>query len=380
MIKLENFNAGKYESYGDYECFVPSEINDSWTWNDPQIAKKLEMASFKLGELNSFARLVPNKEIFIRMQWQKESVCSSRIEGTQTDLVESLKPEQAVLPNDRDDWREVQNYIAALNDSLEMLSKLPISTRLLQRAHKILMQGVRGEKKQPGAYRTVQNRVGGRSAADAHYIPPPHHYVASLMSDLERFLHNDNTQLPELIRIAIAHYQFETIHPFLDGNGRIGRLLIPLYLIGKRILGNPVLYVSPYMEENKERYYDGLDGVRQKNDMKQWVCYFLDGVEQTAVESVRVLSAVLELQKELEKQICQTFGRRSDKGVLLLVYLFNNPLISVQDVAQACQLSRKAASDLVETMQKAGILETLGVAGRNRYYLFVRYINILNAR
>ncbi|MGU9951231.1 MAG: Fic family protein [Gammaproteobacteria bacterium WSBS_2016_MAG_OTU1] len=377
MIELEHFNAGKYEFYGDYQCFVPSEINDLWTWHDPQIGKKLEMASFRLGELNSFARLVPNKELFIRMQGQKESVCSSRIEGTQTDLVESLKPEQAIGPNYLEDWRDVQNYIAALNESLEMLPTIPISTRLLQRAHKTLMQGVRGEKKQPGEYRSVQNRIGGRSVADASYIPPPPHHVGPLMSDLEKFLHNDEIQLPVLIRVAIAHYQFEAIHPFLDGNGRIGRLLIPLYLIDKGILDNPVLCISPYVEKTKLRYYEGLNDVRKQNDMLQWVSYFLDGVEQTAVASVRVLSEALELKKKTEEHIRQTFGRRSEKGLLLLGHLFTQPLISVQDAAQACQLSRKAASDLIVTMQKAGILEHIvDTAGRSRVYMFTRYTDI----
>jgi Fic family protein len=234
---------------------------------------------------------------------------------------------------------------------------------------------VRGEHKLPGEYRTSQNWIGGLSLADAAFIPPHHELVPELMSDLENFLHNEEIHLPSLIKIAIAHYQFETIHPFLDGNGRIGRLLITLYLVDLKIIEKPLLYLSTFFERDKGLYYDNLTRVRTHNDMLHWLKYFLVGVEQTATQAVNTLQEVLLLKQQAELQIQKGFGRRANTGLQLLNTLLQNPLITVDDAAKATRLSYKAANDLVEQMVKGGILKETTGQGRNRIFVFDNYLN-----
>ena len=258
MIRLEDYKSGHIEQGIGYKYFVPSLINDEWTWQDASINTLLEKASLRLGELNSFSRLVPNIDLFIQLHVTKEAVLSSRIEGTQTHMDEALLPQTEVQEERRNDWQEVRNYVDAINDAIANLDRLPISSRLIRSTHKILLNSVRGEHKLPGEYRTSQNWIGGNSISDARFIPPHHQLVGELMGDLEKFLNNPNTHVPDLVKIAIAHYQFETIHPFLDGNGRIGRLLITLYMVQEKILAQPLLYLSTYFEKRKDLYYDKI--------------------------------------------------------------------------------------------------------------------------
>ena len=267
MKEFEKYSAGHFEKGYGYKFFVPELINKEWSWRTPIINKLLEKAAIKLGELNSFARLVPNIDLFIQLHVTKEAVVSSRIEGTRTNMDEALLPIEEIRPERQDDWLEVKNYIAALNEAILELQNLPLSSRLLRKTHNTLLQSVRGEHQHPGEFRTSQNWIGGASLSDAVFIPPQHHIVNSLMVDLESFLNNDQIEVPALIKIALAHYQFETIHPFLDGNGRIGRLMITLYLVNKGILEKPLLYLSEYFENNKDLYYDNLTRVRTHKNM-----------------------------------------------------------------------------------------------------------------
>jgi Fic family protein len=378
MIELEKYQAGHFEKGFGYKYFVPSFINEEWVWKTPAINRLLEKAAVKLGELNSFARLVPNIDLFIQLHVTKEAVVSSRIEGTQTNIDEAILPIDEVKPDRRNDWQEVNNYIRALNEAIEELKTLPISSRLLKKTHKTLLQSVRGEHKLPGEYRTSQNWIGGGSLADAAFIPPQHLLINDLMGDLEKFLNNDEIYVPALVRIAIAHYQFETIHPFLDGNGRIGRLLITLYFVGEGILDKPLLYPSTWFEKNKGLYYDNLSMVRTNNGMLQWIKYFLVGIELTATQAVQTLSNVMKIKSEIEKEIHLSFGRRSNSALLLLGSLFKDPVISVDKVAKTCNLSYKAANDLVGLMhQKKFLSETTGQT-RNRIYIFEPYLNAFN--
>jgi len=273
-ISIEHFKAGRWEKGMGFKSFVPNPINNQWTWENGELNTLLEKASAKLGELNSFSRLVPNIDLFIQLHVAKEAVISSRIEGTQTNIDEALLPESEVNPGRRNDWKEVNNYMRALNEATIALEKLPLSSRLLRKTHKILLDGVRGEHKLPGEFRNSQNWIGGNSISDATFIPPAKHHVEDLMSDLEKFLHNQEVKVPSIIKAGIAHYQFETIHPFLDGNGRIGRLLITLFLISQGMLNKPLLYLSIYFEKNKGLYYDNLMAVRERNNMLQWLKYF----------------------------------------------------------------------------------------------------------
>lgn len=377
-IQLEQFNAGQTEKGYEYRYFRPSPVNQDWLWQTPAINTLLERAAVRLGELNSYARLVPNIDLFIQLHVTKEAVVSSRIEGTQTNIQEAVLQEADVSPEHRDDWREVQNYIAALNSAIAELSTLPLSSRLLKNTHAILLNSVRGEHKLPGEFRTSQNWIGGHSLADAVFIPPHHQYVQELMGDLEQFLHNRDIQLPALIRIAIAHYQFETIHPFLDGNGRIGRLLITLFLVSEGILEKPLLYLSSYFEKDKSLYYDNLMRVREKSDMLQWIKYFLVGIEQTAAEAVNALSKVLTLKIQIEQDLQNNAGRRAASAQLLLNALFARPVVKVEDVQNICDLSYKAANDLVTLMQDRGVLKETTGQSRNRLFAFTAYLSVFN--
>ncbi|MGC4056532.1 MAG: Fic family protein [Chitinophagaceae bacterium] len=378
MVTLEKYKSGSLQVGTGYKYFLPTKINDQWQWQDSQLNTLLEKASINLGELNSYAKLVPNIDLFIQLHVKKEAVVSSRIEGTQTNIKEAVLPVEEIAPERKNDWKEVRNYTEALNNAIDNLEHLPLSSRLLRQAHKVLLSGVRGEHKLPGEFRTSQNWIGGSGPADAVFVPPAHHHVNELMGDLENFLHNDEINVPTLIKIGIAHYQFETIHPFLDGNGRIGRLLITLFLVEKNILHLPLLYLSAYFEKNKSNYYDNLSRVREKSDMLQWLKYFLIGVEQTSKEAVSKLSEVIELKKNLEFEIHRTWGRRTQSALLLLNQLFNNPIVTVKDTQEICSLSKKAAGDLIQGFQNNMILYELTGQSRNRIFVFNSYLDLFN--
>lgn len=378
MITLEKYKSGNLQSGVGYKYFVPTKINEQWQWQDAQLNSLLEKASIHLGELNSYAKLVPNIDLFIQLHVKKEAVISSRIEGTQTNIKEAILPVEEIAPERRNDWKEVQNYTQALNTAIENLEHLPLSSRLLKNAHEVLLSGVRGEHKLPGEFRTSQNWIGGSGPSDAIFVPPAHHHVEELMGDLENFLHNDKINVPALIRIGIAHYQLETIHPFLDGNGRIGRLLITLFLVDQKILHLPLLYLSVYFERNKSNYYDNLTRVRDKSDMLHWLKYFLIGIEQTSKEAVSKLSEILALKKKLEFEIHTSWGRRTQSALILLNHLFNEPIVTVKATESICSLSKKAAGDLIESFERHKILQELTGQSRNRVFIFNSYLDLFN--
>lgn len=379
-IQIEKYRAGHWQPGTGYKYFLPTNINDQWQWTDPQLNTLLEKASIRLGELNSFAKLVPNIDLFIALHVTTEAVISSRIEGTQTNIAEAVLPEEEIAPERRNDWKEVNNYTNALNEAIQELHRLPLSSRLFKQAHKTLLSGVRGESKMPGEFRTSQNWIGGSGPADAVFVPPAHPYVNDLMSDLENFLHNEHINVPALIRIGIAHYQFETIHPFLDGNGRIGRLLITLFLVEQEILHKPLLYLSAYFESNKSHYYDNLTRVREKSDMLHWLKYFLIGVEQTAQNAVTTLSEILALKQRLEKEIHENWGRRTQSALKLLNQLFQHPVVSVKRTQEHTGLSKKAAGELIDQFESSKILVEQTGFGRNRIFAFMPYLNLFEQK
>lgn len=378
MIQIEKFKAGEIIKSIDYKYFLPSLINVEWIWSDPKINNLLEKASFELGQLNSFAKLVPNIDLFIHLHITKEAVVSSKIEGTQTHFDEAFLQKDNINPERKDDWQEVQNYTEALNTAITELQNLPISSRLILKTHKILMQGVRGDKKTSGEYRKSQNWIGGKSLADAVFIPPHHQHLNELLSDLENFIHNENIDIPLLIKAAIIHYQFETIHPFLDGNGRIGRLLITLFLIEKKILNKPLLYLSSFFEKDKNLYYDNLTRVRTHNDLLQWIKYFLVGIIQTTQLATQTLDNIISLKSEHEKIIQTHFGKRIKNGFILHNYLLKQPLITVKEVQNLCGLSAKSAGDLIVLFVDRRILKELTGQFRNRIFMYEPYLNLFN--
>jgi Fic family protein len=375
-MDIKDFRAGSFKKGYLYQYFLPETINHSFTWSDESINELLEKASFKLGELNSFSRLVPDTGMFIIMHIFKEAVVSSRIEGTRTNIEEALIEEKDIDPEKRDDWKEVNNYVTAMNTAIEGLKTLPLSNRLIRDTHRTLLSSGRGELKTPGEFRVSQNWIGGSTIADAVFIPPAHDELPELLSDFESFLNNHDLKVPHLIRIAISHYQFETIHPFLDGNGRIGRLLITLYLVANGILEKPLLYLSDYFEKNKPLYYDNLTFVRSKNDLGQWIKFFLAGIISTAENSVDTLRKIIDLKADIEKNRILVMGKRSKVAMELLHRLFGKPVINVTEVQNITRLSPKAANDLVRAFVENGILvETTGYQ-RNRIFVFNEYMRL----
>lgn len=368
------FKSGKFIQQYKYKSFLPSRLNQNIEWESPEIQNLLADANRMIGELNAYASLVPDVNFFIEMHKIKEATTSSKIEGTQTNIDEAVLTEREISPEKRNDWEEVQNYIKALNDSIEQLQVLPLSMRLLKRSHKILLSGVRGENKLPGEVRKSQNWIGGADIASASFIPPHHNDVSELLSDLEKFWHTDKP-IPHLIRIAISHYQFETIHPFLDGNGRIGRLLIILQLIESSILEKPVLYLSDFFEKNRAQYYDSLDRVRTSNSLDQWIRFFLTGIIQTSVKSKDTFIQIGVLRKLYDEKILK-LGRRSKLANQLLVNLYSNPVISPREAERKLEVTPATANRLLSEMAKVGILKERTGFSRNRLYELHQYLDI----
>ena len=374
-MKFETFNAGHWEQRYQYKSFEPVPVNHEWTWEDPSINTLLEQATQALGELNAFSLIVPDIDLFIEMHVVKEAQTSSKIEGTQTGIDEALMPESQISPEKRDDWHEVRNYIEAVNTAISELNSLPLSNRLLKNTHAILMQGVRGENKHPGEFRTSQNWIGGSNLNDATFIPPHNDSVPALMGDLESFWHNEEAPVPHLIRAAISHYQFETIHPFLDGNGRIGRLLIPLYLVSSGLLAKPSLYLSDFFERNRASYYDALMQVRISNDLIHWVRFFLNGVAQTATKGREVFHQILNLRTEAEHAV-MGLGKRVGSAREALNILYQKPVLEASELAAALDISIPTANSLIKALIDKNILIEVTGQQRGRVYAFERYLKL----
>ena len=374
-MKFEEFKSGTYKNQFQYKSFLPSKINHQWTWDDPRINLLLEKAAQTLGELNAFSRIVPNVDLFIRMHILKEANTSSRIEGTKTDIEDVVLDESSVFPEKRDDWQEVQNYVQAMNEAIKQLENLPLSLRLIRNTHRILMTNVRGKHKTPGEFRTSQNWIGGSSLADAAFIPPHKDDMSDLLDDFEHFLYNDRIVVPHLIRCAIAHYQFETIHPFQDGNGRIGRLLITLYLVSNHLLIKPTLYLSDFFERHRGAYYDSLTRVRNSNDLGQWVRFFLEGVIETAEKGKTTFAQILNLHTNIESEL-MNLGKKTDNARKLLMHLYQSPVVSVKQVESILGVKYYSANELIKTLVEINILEETTGYSRNRVFMFKRYIDV----
>ena len=375
-MKIEQFKSGKFKQQYQYKSFSPEPINHAWVWDNPKINTLLENATKALSELNAYSYGVPDIDLYISMHISKEAERSSKIEGTKTGMDEILMDKEYIDPEKRDDWQEVQNYIKAINYATKELKNLPLSSRLLLKTHKILMEGVRGKHKAPGEFRQSQNWIGGASLSDAVFIPPTHGEVPELISDLEKFWHNENIEVPQLIRIAISHYQFETIHPFLDGNGRMGRLLITLYLIHSGFLHKPCLYLSEYLEKHKGPYFDALTIARSSNDLAHWIKFFLIAINESAKKGQMILREILKLKSEIDATII-SLGRRAGTANKLMEKLYSNPIIdSISDVARFLGVTIKVANNLVNDLQNKGILKEITGNSRNRIFVFIKYLDL----
>jgi Fic family protein len=372
---MKNFDAGSYISQGTYKSFQPSFINKQWIIDNMEVLQLLSKADRELGRLDMYSNYIPNIELFISMHVLKEATQSSKIEGTQTNIEDALLEKEDVPLDKRDDWEEVQNYINAMESAIRALNNLPFSTRLIRNTHKILLQGVRGEKRQPGEFRRSQNWIGGATINDATFIPPVHTSVPELMSDMERFVHNEEIFFPELLKIALIHYQFETIHPFLDGNGRVGRLMITLYLVNKGILKKPILYLSDFLETHRRLYYENLMNVRDKNDLSQWFKFFLVGIIETSKKGISTFDSILQLQRQTDIKI-QKLGSRAANAQKIINYLYHRPSINADKVSKTAKISLPSAYKLLADLEKLEILKEITGGQRGRIYIFDSYIQL----
>lgn len=375
-MKLEEFNAGNYVNMGDYRAFIPSGINYNWEWIDTKLNKLLAEANRQIGELNAYSLLIPNVDLYIKMHVKIEANKSSRIEGTKTTIEEDLLDISDINPEKRDDWQEVQNYIKATNYGVERIQNgFPVCNRLIREIHKILMQGVRGEHKTPGEFRTSQNWIGGTMPSNAVYVPPPYTELADCLSDFEKFINNENIDTPDLVKIAILHYQFESIHPFLDGNGRIGRLIIPLYIQSRGMLDKPCLYISDYIERNKDTYYDMLTKARKDNDIIGWIKFFLEAIIETSRVAKEKFRNVVEFTHNMEDKIAN-LSVKYDNAKKVLELFYDEPILNRNKIAEKTSMKLTTVNGVVNAFLGAGIIKETTGYSRNQIFAFEDYINL----
>ena len=375
MKKLEDYRSGNYVNVDDYKSFIPSEINEDWVWNDSELNTLLSKASLELGNLNGYASQIPNIDIYIQMHVKVEANKSSRIEGTRTTIDEDLSDVLDINPEKRDDWQEVKNYVEAVNYGFKRINEIPISNRLIKELHAILLKNVRGEHKNPGEYRKSQNWIGGSRPGNAVYVPPIPSKLMECLSDLEKFINNNKINTPDLIKIAIIHYQFESIHPFLDGNGRTGRIIIPLYMMERGLINKPYFYISDYIEKNKNAYYDFLSRVRTNNDMISWIKFFLECVIETAKNARIKFESVVNFTNEMNEVILK-LPVKAENAKKVIDVLYQELIINRKMIQQRTLLKDTALKSVVNALVKEGLLvETTGF-NRNQIFSFQKYIDL----
>lgn len=375
-----NSRAGHYKTNlsGDmaYKSFVPSPLPPNPEIKiDGEMISLLTKANGSLSTLETVSTRIPNKLLFTAMYVRKEALLSSQIEGTQATLEDILDP--MIDVNTNRDVEEVINYIHASNSAIEMLQKLPLCNRLIREAHRILMQGLRGQEKSPGDFRISQNWIGGYGATirNASYIPPCPQDMIQAMSDLEKYMNGeDDTNV--LIRAALIHYQFETIHPFLDGNGRVGRLLIMLFLIDKKVLTTPALYISYFLKKYQSEYYSRLSEVRIKGNFEQWVKFFLRAINESAQDAVQTIDELSNLHDKNKAAILE-LGRAKISALRLFEYLQAHPIIDISKTSIALKLTFNTTSKAIKRLINLGILVSTKNTSRNRIFAYREYLDIL---
>ena len=359
-----------------YQSFVPSPLPPTPPIEiSEDILEQLIKANSQLAILESVATRIPDVDLFVSMYVRKEALMSSQIEGTQATLEDVLDP--LIEDNTNRNVADVVNYIKATEYAIRRLHELPLCNRLLKETNAILMEGVRGQEKNPGEFRCSQNWIGGKGSTlrNAKYIPPSPDDMTEAMSDLEKYINADD-RLDGLIRAALIHYQFETIHPFLDGNGRIGRLLITLFLMEKKILTTPALYISYFLKKNRVEYYDRMTEVRSKGNYEQWVKFFLQAIAESAKDAIAAIDELTALHDK-NVDLVAGMGRASKNAMLVFRYLEANPIIEIGKTAEALGITFGTASNVVERLSSAGILEQTTTGRRNRTFAYKDYLAIL---
>jgi Fic family protein len=368
------------KGYGEsYRIFVPPSPFSFAEKLDPYF-HHIDHAMRSLGKLDAISSFLPDINLFIYLYVRKEALLSSQIEGTQSSLADIFMYEDNMKPTTSiDDIEEVTNYISAINYGLDKIKKnnFPFSLRLIKEIHGILLRGVRGQEKSPGDFRTTQNWIGGTRPGNAIFVPPPPEKVLNLMGDFEKYAHSPQVKIPALIKLAILHHQFETIHPFLDGNGRLGRLLIPLLLCDWGLLSNPILYISFYLKIHRAKYYDLLQEVRTTGKWNNWITFFLEGIQFTAEEGCLATKKLVSLIEEDEKKISH-IKNGADSVKLVFSFMKQHPIVNIPDLSQKLEISPHTSKYALEHLEKLNIIKEITGKKRGKLYTYDKYISILS--
>lgn len=361
------------------EAFIPPPLPPTPPVRMDRLGSLLEDANLTLGRLDGMTSILPDTDLFLYMYVRKEALLSSQIEGTQSSLSELLLFERADLPGvTLDDVQDVANYVAAMDHGLVRIrDDFPISLRLIREIHEILLSKGRGSKRQPGEFRRTQNWIGGSRPGNAVFVPPPPGQVLDLMSDLEKFVHADTPEIPALIKAGLVHVQFETIHPFLDGNGRLGRLLITFLLCAQGILKEPILYLSLYLKTYRQTYYDLLQGVRERGDWEAWLAFFLQGIAETSRQAADTARELRDLF-ETDRRRIERLGQSAASALRVHQRLQRHPFASVSEAARELQLSPPTVASAIRRLERLGILRETTGKQRGRLYVYDAYLNILS--
>lgn len=377
-MKLETDRVGVLKKMqSGYECFVPHDLKHLKLNIDAELQSLINKANLLLGKLDGMATILPDIDLFVSMYVQKEAVISSQIEGTQASLIDVLQKDRK--QEKINETAEIINYVKTANYAFNRLKKLPLCMRLIKETHSILLSDVRGSEKLPGELRRSQNWIGytGCTLSTASFVPPAPAEMENALSDLEKYIHEESL-ISKLVKIALIHYQFETIHPFLDGNGRIGRLLIVLFLKEQGLIEYPVLYLSYFFKKNRIFYYELLNNVHTKGEFEEWVSFFIKGICEVSEDAISSIKKIIKLKKsDIEKIRRITKGNVSN---LLLVYdyLLKHPILEVKDICSFLSLSKPTVNNLLETLTELGILELLEDKKRNKQYVYKEYVDILS--
>ena len=377
-MKLENNRAGQLKKMqSDYQCFVPHNLKDIKLNIDSEINALVNKAYLLLGRLDGMAITLPDIDLFVSMYVQKEAVISSQIEGTQASLVDVLQKDKG--KEKIKDTEEIVNYIKATHYAFKRLNKMPLCMRLIRETHAVLLSNIRGEEKMPGEFRRSQNWIGhaGSTLKDASFIPPAPDEMDICLGDLERYIHEDST-ISNLIKIALIHYQFETIHPFLDDNGRMGRLLIILYLREQGLIEYPVLYLSYFFKKNRNRYYELLNNIRIKGEFEEWIKFFIDGICEISEDAITSIQKIVELKNTDMKKIRELSGSNISNLLLIYDYLLQHPFLEAEDIKNLVGVSKPTANKLLENLMTIEIVELVEDKKRYRQYVYKKYVDILS--
>ena len=377
-MKLETNRAGILKRMqSDYECFIPHNLKELKLDIDDQLQSLINKAYLLLGRLDGMAITLPDIDLFVSMYVQKEAVISSQIEGTQASLID-------VLQKDRNnekikDTEEIVNYIKATNYAFKRLEELPLCMRLIKETHSVLLSGVRGNEKSPGEFRKSQNWIGytGCTLNTASFVPPSPNEMEHSLSDLEKYIHEDSS-ISNLIKTALIHYQFETIHPFLDGNGRMGRLLIVLFLKERGLIEYPVLYLSYFFKKNRNRYYELLNNVRIKGEFEEWIKFFIEGICEISEDAISSIQKIIKL-KRIDMEKIRNIPKGNISSLLLVYdYLLKHPFLETEDIRLLSDLSKPTVNKLLETLTELEILELVEEKKRYKQYVYKKYVDILS--